>query len=312
MSLRLAFMGTPDFSLPLLDALVSAGHDIAAVYTRAPRPAGRGMEMRLSAVHARANDLGLPVLTPRSLKGEEMAEAFAGHRVDVAIVAAYGLLLPKAVLDAPRYGCLNLHGSLLPRWRGAAPLQRAIMAGDTASGVMVMRMEEGLDTGPVALTARTVIDDTMTGGQLHDVLAAAGASLMVEALTGLEVGTLRFTPQAEEGVTYAHKLGKSEGRIDWRAGPRVVHDLIRALAPSPGAFFEHDFGRGGERIKVLASLKEATRAAPGRLLDDALLVGCGDGAVRLTHVQRAGKAPMTAAEFLRGTRLVAGMQLDLP
>lgn len=307
--MRLVFMGTPDFAVPLLEKLVADGHEVAAVYTRAPSPAGRGMELRLSPVNRLAEKLSIPVFTPKSLKGAEEISAFAAHRADVAVVAAYGLILPHAVLDAPRFGCLNLHGSLLPRWRGAAPIQRAIMAGDAESGVMVMRMEAGLDTGPVASAAHVTIGPDMTGGELHDALSIAGAELMSEALRRLERDDLTFAPQAEQGVTYAQKIDKAECRIDWRRSAQEVHNLVRALSPFPGAFFENNFGHGVERVKVLQTRVEQGDGARGAVLDDEGLIACGEGAVRLVKVQRGGKAPMQIDEFLRGRKLAQGQTL---
>jgi methionyl-tRNA formyltransferase len=307
--MRLVFMGTPDFAVPLLEKIVADGHEVAAVYTRAPSPAGRGMELRLSPVHRLAERLSIPVFTPKSLKGAEEIAAFAAHRADVAVVAAYGLILPRAVLDAPRFGCLNLHGSLLPRWRGAAPIQRAVMAGDAETGVMVMKMEAGLDTGPVASAARIAIGPDTTGGELHDALSLEGAELMARALRDLERGDLGFTPQAEEGVTYAQKIDKAECRIDWRRPARDVHNLVRALSPFPGAFFETDFGHGLERVKVLRTRVEEGHGAPGAALDDKGLIACGEGALRLLEVQRGGKASMPIEEFLRGRKLARGHML---
>jgi methionyl-tRNA formyltransferase len=307
--MRVVFMGTPDFAAPLLEKIIADGHEIAAVYTRAPAPAGRGMELKLSPVHRLAETLSIPVFTPKSFKNAETIGAFADLHADVAVVAAYGLILPQAALDAPRFGCLNLHGSLLPRWRGAAPIQRAVMAGDAETGVMVMKMEAGLDTGPVAATARVTIGEDMTTGELHDALAAAGAGLMAKSLRDLSVGALAFTPQAEEGVTYAQKIEKSESRIDWRRPAREIHNLVRGLSPFPGAFFESDLGHGVERVKVLRTKLETGEGAPGAALDDKGLIACGEGALRLVEVQRGGKAPMAIAEFLRGRPLAPGMTL---
>ncbi|MBG0809412.1 methionyl-tRNA formyltransferase [Methylosinus sp. H3A] len=307
--MRVVFMGTPDFAAPLLEKIVAEGHEVVAVYTRAPAPAGRGMELKLSPVHRLAEKLSIPVFTPKSFKSEETIRAFAELGADVAVVAAYGLILPQAALDAPRFGCLNLHGSLLPRWRGAAPIQRAVMAGDAETGVMVMKMEAGLDTGPVAATARVAIGEDMTTGELHDALAAAGAELMTKSLRDLAAGALAFTPQAEAGVTYAQKIDKSESRIDWRRPAREIHDLVRGLSPFPGAFFESDLGHGRERVKVLRTRLEKGEGAPGAALDDKGLVACGEGALRLVEVQRGGKAPMGIADFLRGRPLAPGMTL---
>ena len=309
--MRLVFMGTPDFSVPVLDALVAAGHDIVAVYSRAPKPAGRrGLEMTPSPVHARAQALGLPVLTPKGLRSEEAAAEFSAHKADVAIVVAYGLILPKAILDAPRLGCLNIHASLLPRWRGAAPIQRAIMAGDAETGVMVMQMEEGLDTGPVGATARTPIGENETAGELHDRLSALGAAVIAPALADLEAGRLAFVPQDAAGVVYAHKIEKAESRIDWGLPARELHNRIRGLSPFPGAWFELDLGRGPERIKVLRSEMAKGAGVAGTALDNALTIACGDGALRLVEIQRAGKGPVKAADFLRGQKVAAGTRLS--
>ena len=295
-------MGTPAFSVATLAALADA-HDIVACYTRAPKPAGRrGLTLTKSPVHELADTRGIPVFTPRSLRDSEQTELFCSHNADVAVVVAYGLILPKPILDAPRHGCLNLHASLLPRWRGAAPIQRAIMAGDAQTGVMVMRMEEGLDTGPVALTARLPIEPDATAGDLHDALMGAGAGLAVEALAALGQGRLSFTPQPEEGVLYAHKIEKAECRIDWAQDAAAVHNRIRGLSPFPGAWFEADFGKGVERVKVLRSTRAAGSGAPGAVLPGGLVVACGNGAVRLTQVQRAGGKPVSADEFLRGVQ----------
>jgi methionyl-tRNA formyltransferase len=309
MSLRLIFMGTPDFAVPTLLQMVAQGHELAAVYTRAPQPAGRGMELRPSPVEREARRFGAPVLTPKSLRGEEAAAAFRQHGADAAVVVAYGMILPKAILDAVPLGCLNLHASLLPRWRGAAPINRAIMAGDRESGVCVMKMEEGLDTGPVAMAERVAITPDMTAGELHDALARLGADLVGRALPALERDSLIFTQQAAEGVTYAHKIEKAETRIDWNRPWSVVHDHCRGLAPFPGAWFELPGDGAPTRVKVLRSTRGEGRGAPGTVLDDTLTVACGDGAVRLKTVQRAGRQPMSAEEFLRGARLSAGSTL---
>ena len=300
--MRIIFMGTPDFSVPVLTEIIGGGHEVVAVYTRAPKPAGRGMEMKLSPVHALAERFGIPVHTPKTLRTPEAAELFRSHDADVAVVVAYGLILPQEILEAPHECCLNLHGSLLPRWRGAAPIQRAIMAGDGETGVMVMKMDVGLDTGPVAMVERVAISPDMTAGELHDKLSPLGADLMVRALAALSRGGLVFQPQAEEGVTYAHKIEKAEARIDWTLPAKAVHDHIRGLSPFPGAFFEGDFGRGPERIKVLRAQVCEGAGAPGALLGDELTVACGAGALRLVEIQRAGKAPMKPQEFLRGVR----------
>ena len=308
--LRVVFMGTPDFAVPTLSEILGQGHEVAAVYTRAPAAAGRGMTLKPSPVQALAERFGLPVLTPKSLRGEAAAQTFRAHGADVAVVVAYGLILPKAILDAPRLGCLNLHASLLPRWRGAAPIQRAVMAGDAETGVAIMRMEEGLDTGPVALVERVAIGPDATAGEVHDRLMSLGADLMVRALAALSRGALTFTPQPDESVTYAAKIGNDEARIDWARPAREVHDRIRGLSPWPGAFFEADLGRGRERVKVLRNARAEGSGAPGTLLDAECTVACADGAVRLLQVQRAGKAPMPAQEFLRGVRLAPGTRLS--
>lgn len=306
MSLRIVFMGTPDFAVPTLSEIVGQGHEVVAVYTRPPAEAGRGMELKPSPVHAMAERFGLPVLTPKTLRTDEAAEIFRSHGADVAVVVAYGMLLPKAILDAPELGCLNLHASLLPRWRGAAPIQRAIMAGDKQTGVAVMKMEEGLDTGPVAMVERVAIAPEMNAGELHDRLMVLGADLMVRALAALSRGGLSFTPQPEEGVTYAHKLKNEDALIDWSKAAQAVHDHIRGLSPFPGAFFTADFGKGQERVKVLKATLGTGSGQPGTLLDGNGTISCGDGSVRLIQVQRAGKAPVAAEEFLRGVRLGPG------
>ncbi|MBK1623133.1 methionyl-tRNA formyltransferase [Afifella marina] len=299
MTLKVIFMGTPDFAVPTFLELVGQGHEVAAVYTQPPRPAGRGMAERKSPIHLHAERFGIPVRTPKSLKNEEAQAEFAALEADVAVVVAYGLILPKPVLDAPKDGCLNLHGSLLPRWRGAAPIQRAVMAGDPETGVMVMRMDEGLDTGPVCLAEKTPIGPDETTGQLHDRLARLGADLMVRALGALERGALTATPQAEEGITYASKIDKSEAKIDWSHPAGEVHNLIRGLSPFPGAWFEIEAGGKRERVKVLRSEKAEGSGQPGELLDG-MTIACGEGAVRLVEVQRAGKQAMDANAALRG------------
>jgi methionyl-tRNA formyltransferase len=307
--MRVVFMGTPDFSCALLKEIVGRGHEVAAVYTRPPQPAGRGMTLRKSPVHELAERLSIPVFTPESFKDPREVAAFQDLCADVGLVAAYGLILPRPILDAPRFGCLNLHASLLPRWRGAAPIQRAIMAGDAESGVMVMKMEVGLDTGPVAAQARVAISPDMTASELHDRLSELGARLMSDALDQLSRGELQFTPQVEVGVTYAHKIDKSEARLDWNRPARELHNLVRALSPFPGAFFEADFGRGPERVKVLRSELAEGSGSPGAALDEAGLIACGEGALRLLRVQRAGKAEMAAREFLRGCKIAQGALL---
>jgi len=302
MPLRLIFMGTPDFAVPTLIELTAHGHEIAAVYTRAPKPAGRGMTAQASPVEREARRLSLPVLTPATLRDEAAQAAFRAHSADAAVVVAFGLILPKAVLDAPRLGCFNVHASLLPRWRGAAPVNRAIMAGDAESGVTIMKMDEGLDTGAMALADRVPIAADMTAGDLHDALARLGADLMARALAALERGTLTLTPQPADGVTYADKIGKDETRIDWAKPWQQVHNHIRGLSPFPGAWFEI----AGARIKALRSTRGEGSGKPGTVLDDRLTIACGSGAVRLTQVQRAGRQPMAAEEFLRGVPVKAG------
>jgi len=309
MGLRIIFMGTPDFSVPVLSGLLGAGHDVVGVYTQPPRAAGRGQKERLSPVHAFAADAGLPVLTRSTLKGRAEQDEFASLEPDVAVVVAYGLILPKAILEAPKMGCLNCHASLLPRWRGAAPLQRAIMAGDTQSGVMVMRMEEGLDTGPVCMVEYLDITQNMTAGELHDALAPLGADLMVRALSALERGTLVCSAQSEEGITYASKIDKSESRIDWSRPAPEVHNHIRGLSPFPGAWFELEHKGRTERVKVLRSVRAEGQGVPGMVLDDQITIACATGAIRLTHLQRAGKKPMGSDEFLRGAAIECGMAL---
>ncbi len=299
-------MGTPDFAVPTLVELQNRGHEIAAVYTRAPKAAGRGMEERRSPVHEAALKFNIPVLHPASLKDEVAASTFREHGAEVAVVVAYGLLLPKSILKIPAHGCLNLHASLLPRWRGAAPIHRAIMAGDAETGVMVMRMAEGLDTGDVALGERLSIPADATTGDMHDRLARSGAELMARALAALERNVLQFTPQADTGVTYAKKIEKSETRIDWSKPCNEVHNHIRGLSPFPGAWFEIEDGAKKIRVKVLRSTRGEGSGAPGTVLDNALTIACGGGSVRLVEVQRAGAKPMSAEEFLRGANLPKG------
>ena len=306
--LRVAFMGTPDFAVPTLDAIRAAGHSVPAVFTRAPAASGRGMAARPSPVQRAAERAGLPVSCPASLKDGVAADELRRLGIDVAVVVAYGLLLPGHLLDVPRLGCLNLHASLLPRWRGAAPIQRAVMAGDRETGIAVMRMETGLDTGPVALEARLPIGPDATAGELHDALAARGAALMEEALGRLEAGALSFRPQSPDGVTYAGKIRNAESRIDWSRPAGAVHDLVRGLSPVPGAFFEADLGRGPERVRLLRTERADGGGAPGTLLPGGL-VACGSGAVRPLTVQRAGKGPVRAADFWRGVRLTSGAVL---
>ncbi|MDB5601124.1 MAG: methionyl-tRNA formyltransferase [Xanthobacteraceae bacterium] len=309
MPLRLIFMGTPDFAVPTLTELLGAGHDIAAVYTRAAKPAGRGMELQPTPVEREARRLGLPVLTPKTLKTDDAQAAFRAFGADAAVVVAYGMILPKPVLDAVPLGCFNLHASLLPRWRGAAPINRAVMAGDAQSGVTVMRMDEGLDTGDMAMIERVAIGPDMTAGDLHDALAPLGGDLMLRALGALERGTLTFRPQPEEGVTYAAKIDKAESRIDWAKPWQETHNHIRGLSPFPGAWCELEVDGKPVRIKILRTTKGEGQGAPGDVLSERLDIACGEGAVRLLTVQRAGKHAMSAEEFLRGTKLMPGMRL---
>jgi methionyl-tRNA formyltransferase len=306
MPLRLIFMGTPDFAVPTLLAVAEAGHEIAAVYTRAAKPGGRrGLELVPSPIEREATRLGIPMLTPKTLKTPEAQAEFAALKADAAIVVAYGLILPKAVLDAPRLGCFNVHASLLPRWRGAAPINRAVMAGDAESGVTIMQMDEGLDTGAMAMMERLAIGPDMTAGELHDALAPLGADLMMRAIAAAERGTLALTPQPLERVTYAEKISKDETRIDWSKPWREVHNHIRALSPFPGAWFEV----GGVRVKAVRSTRGEGSGAAGTALDDHLTIACSDGAVRLVQVQRAGAKAMQAEEFLRGTAIKAGTKV---
>jgi methionyl-tRNA formyltransferase len=306
--MRLVFMGTPEFSVPTLAALVGQGHEIAAVYTRAPKPAGRrGLELQASPVQIAAERFGLPVLTPRTLRDDDVQIAFADHEADCAIVVAYGLILPRQILGAPVRGCLNVHGSLLPRWRGAAPIQRAIMAGDTETGVMIMSMEEGLDTGPIAMAERVAITPHTNAGDLHDTLARIGADLAVRAIAALSRDSLTFVAQPDDGVTYAAKIGKNETRIDFTRPAAEVRNQIHGLSPFPGAWFEADLGKGPERVKILRAMAVEGRGEPGAWLGEA--IACLDGALTPLEVQRAGKAPMAFAEFARGIRLAVGQRL---
>jgi methionyl-tRNA formyltransferase len=302
-TLRLAFMGTPDFAVPTLAELIAQGHDIAAVYSQPPRPKGRGMVLEPGPVHKFALSAKLEVRTPLSLKSEAEQAEFAALNIEVAIVVAYGLLLPKPILDAPQLGCFNLHGSLLPRWRGAAPIQRAVMAGDAETGVMVMRMEEGLDTGPVLMAERVRVG-RKTSGELTAELSRLGADLMVRALGALERGGVTPVPQAEDGVTYAKKILKDEARIAWSQPARLIDCHIRGLSPFPGAWTEV----GGERLKVLYAEPVDGGGGPGVALDDALTIACGEGALRLVKVQRAGKGVMDAHELLKGFAVPRGTQ----
>jgi methionyl-tRNA formyltransferase len=302
---RLAFFGSAPFAVPSLAALLDAGYAIDAVYTQPPRPADRGHKLKRSAVQVFAEARGLPVYTPETLRDADEERRFAELGLEVAVVAAYGLILPKPILTTPRMGCLNVHASLLPRWRGAAPIERAILAGDRETGITIMQMDEGLDTGPVLLTARVPITQESTAAMLHEALADIGARLLVQALPGLMTGTLRATPQAKDGVTYARKLDRQEGRLDWRSPAVHLGRTVRALNPQPGVWFE----RGGERIKVLQANVVERAGPPGRILDEHLTVACGEAALRLTLLQRAGRRPIPAEPFLRGFPLPPGTQL---
>jgi methionyl-tRNA formyltransferase len=309
MPLRLIFMGTPDFAVPTLLELVAHGHEIAAVYTRAPKPAGRGMKMQVTPVEQEARRLNIPVLTPKTLKTPEAEAEFRAHNADAAVVVAYGMILPQNILEAVPLGCFNLHASLLPRWRGAAPLNRAIMAGDVESGVMVMKMDVGLDTGDVAMAERIPVTDTMTAQDLHDTLAPLGADLMVRAIGALERGKLQLTRQSEQGVTYAAKIDKAEARIDWSKPARDVLRHIHGLSPFPGAWCEVPLEGEQVRVKILRCELVKGAGAPGELLGDDLSIACGEGAIRVLELQRAGKQPMKAPDFLRGTPLELGARV---
>ena len=309
MPLRLIFMGTPDFAVPTLLELLAHGHEIAVVYTRAARPAGRGMKLQPTPVEQEARRLGIPVLTPATLKTPEAADEFRAPHADAAVVVAYGMILPQAILDTPKLGCFNLHASLLPRWRGAAPINRAIMAGDAETGVMVMKMDAGLDTGDVAMAERMAISDAMTAADLHDALARLGGDLMVRAIGALERGRLQLTKQSDEGVTYAAKIEKTEARIDWNKPAHTVLRHIHGLSPFPGAWCEIAIEGEQLRVKVLRCAMADGSGAPGDVLDDHLAVACKQGAIRILELQRAGRQPMKAEEFLRGTPLKPPMRL---
>jgi methionyl-tRNA formyltransferase len=302
MSLDLIFMGTPDFAVPTLRALHEHGHRIVAVYTREAKPAGRGMKLQPTPVEQEAHRLGIRVLTPRTLRKPEAQLEFEAHHAGAAVVVAYGMILPQAILDAPKLGCFNLHASLLPRWRGAAPINRAIMAGDAESGVMVMKMDAGLDTGDIAMAERIAITDKMTAADLHDALAPLGAGLMARAMGALEHGDLKLNPQSEVGVTYAAKIDKAEARIDWTKPAHAVLRHIHGLSPFPGAWCEMPI-EGETRVKILRCELTERSGAPGELLDDRLTIACKEGAIRILELQRAGKQPMKASDFLRGTPL---------
>ena len=308
--MRIIFMGTPDFAVPALQALLKAGHEIVAVYSQPPRAAGRGMALRKSPVHRVAEAAGLTVLTPERLKDPVDQERFREFEADAAVVVAYGIILPEPVLDATRLGIFNIHASLLPRWRGAAPINRAIMAGDAETGAAIMRVTEGLDAGPVCLVERVKIGPDMTAGELHDTLSPLGAEAMVKALAALEDGSLDCRAQDDEAATYAPKLDNKEARINWRLPASDVHDRIRGLSPYPGAWFEIELSGKRERIKVLSAMLDEGQGAPGTLLDDHLTIACSEGAVRLIRIQRAGKKSMSVQAFLNGVTLKSGMVLD--
>ena len=309
MALRIVYMGTPDFGVGPLAALIEAGHQVCCVYSQPPRPSGRGHKVTPSPVHAFAEARGIEVRTPRRLRAAEDQAAFAALKADVAVVAAYGLILPKPILDAPKFGCINIHASLLPRWRGAAPIQHAILAGDAASGVTVMQMDEGLDTGAMLLKDQVAITGETTATSLHDALAKMGSRLIVEAMAELEAGTLVATPQPESGVTYAAKLSRDDGRLDWRRPADALERQVRALTPWPGTWFLH----GDTVLKVSAAETVAEAGGqPGAVIDDALTIACGQAGLRLLRVQRPGKAPMAAADLLRGYALPSGTVLPLP
>jgi len=312
--MRIAFLGTPDFAVACLAELVASGHEIVCVYSQPPAPRGRGQDLKPSPVHAFAEGLGLPVRTPVSMKAPEEIAAFQALDLDAAVVVAFGQILVKAVLDAPREGCFNLHASLLPRWRGAAPIQRAIMAGDTVTGVQVMRMSEGLDEGPILMSEQVRIDSFDTAASLHDKLAQVGARILPVALGAIERGGARETPQSEDGVTYAKKIRSAEARIDWTRPAAEIDCHIRGLSPFPGAWFEAPSDKGPVRVKALLSrvedaLQVKNGGAPGAVLDDALLIACGNGAIRLLKAQREGKGVQEAGDFKRGFPLPAGTTL---
>jgi methionyl-tRNA formyltransferase len=310
-AMRVIFMGAPEFAMPTLASLIESDDTVVAVYTRAPRPAGRrGLEVTKTPVHRLAESRGLPVVTPATLRTEEAQSEFRSFRADVAVVAAYGLILPSAVLAAPTFGCLNVHGSLLPRWRGAAPVQRAVMAGDAETGVGLMRMEEGLDTGPVAREIRTPIDAGETAGELTARLARLGATLIDGSLAELVAGRLIFRPQSAEGVTYARKIEKSEAQIDWTVDAVGVRNHIHGLSPSPGAYGEIDLGERNERIKILRAAVVDANGPAGAVLDGYMTVACGEGAIRILEAQRAGKSAMSGRELMRGAKIAIGARFN--
>lgn len=309
--MRIIFMGAPEFATPTLREIVRQGHEVVAVYTRAPKPAGRrGLEPTKTAVHRVAESLSIPVSTPASLRDARTQEEFQARGADLAVVVAYGLILPPAILMAPALGCLNLHASLLPRWRGAAPIQRAIMAGDAETGVGVMRMEEGLDTGPIVLEERLAINANATAGEITHALAEIGALLLARALPELAERSLTFRPQSAEGVTYAHKIEKSETRVDWRLDAAALRSHIHGLSPDPGAHCEIDLGRGAERVKLLRVAAVEGAGAPGTVIDHALTVACGRGAIRILEAQRAGRNVMAGEEFQRGAQISPGAKFN--
>ncbi|MEM9682214.1 MAG: methionyl-tRNA formyltransferase [Pseudomonadota bacterium] len=303
--MRLAFMGTPDFAVPALRALVAAGHEVACVYCQPPRPAGRGHKERPSAIQAAAEELDLPVRTPKTLRDDAEQDAFAALGLDVAVVAAYGLILPTPILEAPTHGCLNIHASLLPRWRGAAPIQRAILSGDSETGITIMQMDEGLDTGAMLLQESVPINGTTTAQSLHDALAACGGRLIVDALARLAAGSLEPQVQPEDGVTYAKKISPADARISWKDDADAVDRTVRAFAPRPGAWFEAD----GKRIKLLEAEAVDASGDPGVVLDDRLTIACGSGAIRATRLQREGKRALAVEDFQRGSPIAAGTRL---
>ena len=304
--LRIAFMGTPEFSVPILETLVSVGHDIVCVFTQPPRSGGRGQNEKKTPVHIKAEELDIDVRVPKNLSSEEQQLAFASLKLDCAVVAAYGLMLPKSILSAPKLGCLNIHASLLPRWRGAAPIQRAILAGDTETGVTIMQMDEGLDTGAILMLDKIKITRETTGESLHDKLSEAGSVLIIRALEALVKGAIKPIEQLDDGVTYAKKLERSEGHIDWREPAADIERLIRAFTPWPGSWFEVK----GERIKILSAKVNQVDGPPGTVMDDKLTISCGVSGLKLEALQRAGKKPMTAAEFLRGFDLPIGTTVN--
>ncbi|QEE13061.1 methionyl-tRNA formyltransferase [Bartonella krasnovii] len=307
MALRLSFMGTPSFSVPILHALLESGHDVVAVYSQPPRPAGRrGLKLIPSPVQNAAEEKSIPVFTPKTLKTAEQQAQLAALCIDVAVVVAYGLLLPKAILETPRFGCFNAHASLLPRWRGAAPIQRAIMAGDKETGMMIMKMDEGLDTGPIALSRSIPITDTTTTDELSNKLSYIGAELMIEALSTLEKGQLKLTPQSEEGITYAAKIRKEETRIDWTKSAEFIHRYIRALSPFPGCWCNMSIMGQEERVKILGSrLITGPSLEIGRIEPDSLIIHCGQGRLEITHLQRSGGKVLESVTFLRGAHISA-------